>query len=66
MNFKLINLLGIVLVFIGLFSLMFVHLNHDAPEEQWEHIKIGFPLSIFGVLLLIIAEKEQLKIRKNS
>ena len=72
MNFsaktKIINLLGIVLVFFGLLALMLIHLNHhvgqeEAKEEdyidlgQWLHIAIGFPVSVVGALLLILAER---------
>jgi len=72
MNFsknQAINILGIILVFFGLLTLMLLHLNHHAGEEleteheekieadQWLHIAVGFPISVLGALLLILAEK---------
>ena len=72
MNFKFINLLGILLVFFGLLTLMFVHLkhneeaslekDHDKTEkfEQYYHILVGFPVSVLGAMLLILAERHQL------
>ena len=54
------------MVFFGLFTLMFIHLNHQAVEDehednldQWLHLAIGFPASLVGALLLILAERRQ-------
>ena len=78
MNSKILNLVGIVTVFIGLFSLMSLHVSHhllenrDIPslksEESLEdsaslteyyHILFGFPVSVLGAMLLILAEKQE-------
>ncbi len=75
MNSKTINFLGIIAVFIGLFSLMSLHIshhliessdsnleeNHEDEEEigQYYHIAFGFPISILGAMLLILAEKQE-------
>ena len=78
MNSKIINLLGVVFVSFGLFTLMFIHLNHHHEEateeeaehvleEQWIHIAVGSPLSILGALLLLLAEKrEQTAVQKKK
>ncbi len=74
MNSKAINFLGIIIVFIGLFLLMSLHISHHLLQESsieekdheeseklesWYHIAVGFPVSILGVLLLILAEKQE-------
>lgn len=74
MHSKTINLLGIIAVFIGLFSLMSLHIshhdldsateseeNHEESEEprQYYHIFLGFPISVLGAMLLILAEKRE-------
>jgi uncharacterized membrane protein len=64
MDSKTINLLGVILVFFGLFTLMFMHLNHEETrenaldKEHLYHILVGFPSSLLGALLLILAEKQ--------
>ena len=75
MNSKTINILGIIIVFIGLFSLMSLHISHHIVEDgsanfeeehkdsedfsQYYHIALGFPVSLLGVMLLILAEKQE-------
>ena len=58
---KTLNFLGIIIVFFGLFTLMFMHLNHQEASQDashWLHLAIGFPASVVGALLLILAEKQ--------
>ncbi len=75
MNSKTINFLGIITVFLGLFSLMSLHVSHHIVEEDsvnleedhkdseevspYYHIALGFPVSILGAMLLILAEKHE-------
>ncbi|MGV8142464.1 MAG: hypothetical protein ACP5NS_02395 [Candidatus Pacearchaeota archaeon] len=74
MDSKTINILGIITVFIGLFVLMSLHVshhaldstteseeNHEELEEsgQYYHIFLGFPISVLGAMLLILAEKQE-------
>ncbi len=75
MNSKTINILGTIVVFLGLFSLMSLHIGHNILEEefvnleknhedseefnQYYHIALGFPVSILGAMLLILAEKQE-------
>ena len=65
MNYKKLNLLGVVVVFIGLFLLMSLHISHTltgnvVDSDQYSHILVGFPVSILGAMLLILAERKQL------
>lgn len=66
MGGKHITMLAVILLFIGLFSLMSLHVLHQGGDGHQEtdlgayyHIVVGFPVSILGVMLLLLAERRK-------
>ena len=74
MNSKIINRIAVMLVFFGLITLFSLHLKHHHSQdevtageseeftEEWAHIAVGFPASVAGVLLLVLAERRDLAV----
>ena len=63
MNFKTLNRLGVVILFIGLMAIYSGHIAHytregiELKDVLIEHVLIGLPITLAGIFCLLKAER---------